>query len=99
MSSRRTSAFFWCVAAVSSTLESCPNAFDKKLVVEWLREEFHRICSHSLKRHLFITVCRDEDGRYPATFSVQFGLQVQAGDSRHTDIRDPARGFVLISGL
>ena len=80
-------------------LESCPNAFDKKLVVEWLREELHRTCSHSLRPHLFITVRRDEDGRYQATFSVQFGLQVQAGHSRHTDIRDPGSGFVLMSGL
>ena len=42
-------------------LESCPNALDKKLVVEWPREELHRTCSHSLRPHLFITVRRDED--------------------------------------
>ena len=53
----------------------------------------------SLKPHLFITVRRDEDGRYLATFSVQSGLQVQAGHSRHADIRDQAGGFVLMSGL
>jgi len=68
-------AFFWCIVPVSSKLENCPNAFDKKLVVEWLREELHRTCSHSLKLHLFITVRRDEDGWYLATFSVQFACE------------------------
>jgi hypothetical protein len=92
-------AFFWCVVPVSSTLESCPNAFDKKLVVEWLREKLHRTCSHSLRPHLFITVRRDEDVGIWQHSSVQFGLQIQAGHSRHTDIRDQARGFVLMSGL
>ncbi len=65
---------FWWVVLNGSTLECSSNTFYKELVVEWLREKFHRACSHSLKPHLFIAVCCDEDGRNWTAFSVQPGL-------------------------
>jgi hypothetical protein len=71
---------------VSSMLQGCPNTFNQQLVVEGLREELHGTCSQRMKPHFFITVCRDEDRRNPATFSVQSGLQIQAGHSWHPDI-------------
>jgi hypothetical protein len=42
-------------------------------------------------------VCRDKDGRNPATLRIQLGLQFQAGHSRHADIRDQTCGLVLLA--
>jgi len=41
-------------------------------------------------------MCRDEDDRNLAAFSVQLRLQFETGHSRHADIRDQACSLVLL---
>src|SRR5271168_2623478 len=52
-----------------------------------------------MQTHFFIAMGRDEDDRYPAMFCVQFGLQLEAGDSRHADVCDQASSLMLQSGI
>jgi hypothetical protein len=41
-------------------------------------------------------MCGYEDGWNPAMLSVQLGLQFQTGPPCHVDIRDQARGLMLL---
>jgi hypothetical protein len=83
---------------VDSTLESCPNTFDQNFIVEWFRQELYGTCPQGLKSHVFIAMRCDKDRRNPAMLSVQPSLQLQAGHTRHADIRDQTSGIVLVTG-
>src|ERR1700694_305198 len=82
---------------LGSTLQCCSDTLEQGFVVEWFCHELHCACSQRLHPHFFVAVRRDKDGWNTAMLRVQLGLQFQAGDSRHADIRDQTCGLVLLA--
>jgi hypothetical protein len=62
----------------AGSLQSRLNAFEEKLIIKRLGQEFHGTGSHRSQPYFFVAMCRNEDGWDGAILSVQSGLQIQS---------------------
>ena len=84
---------------IMSTSAQCRTArrrthrLEQHLVVEWFGEELGGPCLQRLNPHDFIAVSGHENDRNAKTGGVEVGLQIQARDARHADVRNQARAL------
>jgi len=59
----------------------------------------NRPVTHGLDPHLGVTMRCNENNRYAASVHFELDLQLKAGDARHPNVSDQARGLVLSAGI
>jgi hypothetical protein len=76
-----------------SGTESGTDPLEQNFVVEWLFEESEGAGVHSAHSRHCISVCRNENDRYPSVVFRQFGLKLQTVHPRHFDVSNQASSF------
>jgi hypothetical protein len=82
-----------------SAFECRPDRLKQGVALEWFHKKLNGAATHCLQSHLFVSMCRDENGGDRAQLGVQLGLQFQTRHSRHSNVGDEASGFPLLARL
>ena len=76
----------------AAPFDSLPDRVQQHVVIEWLRQEFDSARLHSLHRHEYIPMARNEDDRHVGPLARDALLQVETIEAGKRYVKNEAAG-------